>query len=165
MSANDAQWDDSTVDEEVAASEGFKSLRTAYDKSQKELRQANEALAKSAAERRSETLVAELRSAGVSEKAARYFPADQEASAEAVQRWLAEEGELFRPAQAAEATPPAGLSPEADQARKVAAASNAAPVEGSSGGFEDSVSKLSGLNVGDSNFLGNLREIVAAART
>jgi hypothetical protein len=166
MSANETPWDDSAVDEDVKQSDGFKSLRAAHDKAQKDLRDAREALAQVSAERRTESLVGALRTKGVNERAAKYFPADQEPTAENVERWLdSEDGELFKPAAAAEsASPPAVSGPDAEQARKVAAASNSAQGAPAGGGLEDSLAKVQALNVKDPNFLGSLRETLAAAR-
>jgi hypothetical protein len=167
MSANDVVFDDSTVDDEVRGSDGFKSLRTAYDKAVKDLRAANETASRLTAERRSNTLARVLSDKGVNPKAARFYPADSEADEASVTKWLDENAELF-PASPppGQGTPPAAGEDDssADQARRIAQVSgSAAANQPGAGGLDDSVAKLGRLDVKSPTFLADLSGVMTAA--
>jgi hypothetical protein len=72
-----------------------KSLRKALRESNKSLREVQESLDKQAKATRSTTLSVLLKEANLPEKAAKFFPADQDVTKENVAKWLEEDGDLF----------------------------------------------------------------------
>jgi len=72
-----------------------KSLRKALRESNKSLRDVQESLDKQAKATRSTTLSVLLKEANLPEKAAKFFPADQDVTKENVAKWLEEDGDLF----------------------------------------------------------------------
>jgi glutamyl/glutaminyl-tRNA synthetase len=84
-----------------------KSLRKALKEANRQVTEYKTAADQAAKENRSRTLADALKAKGLSEKAAKYFPADVDPTPEAIDNWLAEDGELFG------ITPQAGTADQA----------------------------------------------------
>lgn len=90
MSDLDALLQDDANDPDLV-----KNLRKALREANTKRAEAERTLAERAQSDRTRTLADVLREKGVSEKAAKYFPSDQEPTPEAVDKWLEEDGDLF----------------------------------------------------------------------
>lgn len=86
---------DALLNESDNDSDLVRTLRSAIKTLKQENKQNAEALSSLRKENRTRTLADVLKDKGVSEKAAKLFPADTEPTAEAVDEWLGEYGDLF----------------------------------------------------------------------
>jgi hypothetical protein len=112
-------------DSDVQGTDLVKQLRSALRKANTELKEAREASARAERESRSRSLADVLKEKGLDAKVAKLYPSDADATAEAVDAWLGEYGDVFGIAQAA---PETTATPEQIQAaRAVSGAAASAP--------------------------------------
>jgi hypothetical protein len=101
----------------------LKELRKAYKAKEKQVRELEEKLTEISTASRRNTIEGVLTNAGVDTRIARFIP-DEVTSAEGVQEWLSENGDLFGVEVAQQQEPAA---PEVEAAYRMANMANAAP--------------------------------------
>lgn len=162
MSDSDTTFDDSNVEEDVKASEGWRNLRASHTKLAKELADARAALDKATTAQRTTTLTDLLKAKGISEKAAKYYPADADATAESVDKWLDEDGDLFAVAPAGSNGEQKTDTPGVADARKVAEAAATAPGIPPAG-LDNVQKRLADLDPKSPDFMTEFTKIMVAA--
>jgi hypothetical protein len=115
-----------------------KNLRNALKAQKQELKQAAEELTRFRKTERTRSLADVLKDKGVPTKAAKYFPADVEPTTENIDKWLAEDGDLF----GIETPQTAATDEQRMAAERISAVSAGAPPVGGGGDVQDLVAAI-----------------------